>query len=324
MPAYPLRFAPIFKSMLWGGRRLPELLRATAAAGPIGEAWVLSDVEGQESTVRNGPLAGRTLRDVIAADPAAIFGRHVPPDGRFPLLLKFIDARQELSVQVHPNDAQAERLRGAGARGKTEAWVVLDADPATSRIYAGLQPGVTAEALRAALGDGSVASLLHAFTPRAGDGVFLEAGTVHAIGADILLFEIQQTSDITFRLFDWNRVYAATGQPRALHIEDGLGCTDLARGPVDPVVPARDGDRDRIVECPYFSLHHQAGERPMTLGAAGECRVAVCLQRSGSLAGEPLAPGDVVLLPAALGPVTAVPEGRLRVLECGIPPPPAG
>jgi mannose-6-phosphate isomerase len=287
MPAYPLRFAPILKSMLWGGSR----------------------------------LAGRSLRDVIAADPAAVFGRHVPPDGRFPLLLKFIDARQELSVQVHPNDAQAERLKGAGARGKTEAWVVLDADPATSRIYAGLRPGVTGDALRAALGDGSVAGLLHAFTPSRGDCVFLEAGTVHAIGADILLFEIQQTSDITFRLFDWNRVDATTGRPRALHIEDGLACTDLARGPVDPVVPARDGDRDRIVECRYFSLHHQVGDRPMTIGAPGECRVAVCLQGRGRVADETIEPGDVLLLPAALGAVTAVPDGTLRLLECGIPAP---
>jgi mannose-6-phosphate isomerase len=323
MPAYPLRFTPLFKSMLWGGRRLPGFLRVAAPAEPVGEAWVLSDVDGQLSTVANGALAGRTLREVIAADPAAVFGRHVPADRRFPLLLKFIDARQALSVQVHPDDALAVRLAGPGARGKTEAWVVLDADPATSRIYAGLRPGVTRDALRAALGDGSVAGLLHAFTPSRGDCVFLEAGTVHAIGADILLFEVQQTSDITYRLFDWNRVDATTGRPRELHIEAGLACTDVGRGPVDPVLPERDGDRDRLVRCRYFSLHHQAGDRPMTVGAAGECRVAVCLQGRGRVQDEPIAPGDVLLLPAALGPVTAVPDGPLRLLECGMPAPSA-
>jgi mannose-6-phosphate isomerase len=318
MPAYPLRFAPCFKSMLWGGRRLPELLRQPDPGGPIGEAWVLSDVDGTLSVVANGPLAGRTLRDVIAADPRAVFGAALPPDGRFPLLLKFIDARQELSVQVHPDDAQAVRRKGPGHRGKTEAWVILAADTATSRIYAGLRPGITADAFRAALADGTVPATLHAFTPAPGDCVFLEAGTMHAIGADILLFEVQQTSDITYRLYDWNRVDARTGLPRELHVDDGLAVTDFARGPVDPVVPVRDGDRDRLVDCRYFTLHHRHDAGPMRVGADGACRVVVCVQGAGDVGGERLQPGDVLLLPASLGAVTAVPDGELRLLECGL------
>jgi mannose-6-phosphate isomerase len=318
-PLYPLRFEPIFKSMLWGGRRLPELVRRPApSADPIGEAWVLSDVDGNLSAVANGPLAGKTLREVIAADPAGVFGRRVPPDGRFPLLLKFIDARQELSVQVHPNDEQAVRLKGPGFRGKTEAWVILAANPDTSRIYAGLHPGVTAATFRDALGYGTVPETLYDFYPKPGDCVFLEAGTVHAIGADILLFEVQQTSDITYRLYDWERVDAKTGKPRELHVEDGLACSDFARGPVNPVVPQRDGGRDRLVACGYFSLHHRHDHRPFAAGAAGECRAVVCIQGSGTVAGEAVQFGDVVLLPAAVGEVEVRPAGPMRVLECGL------
>ena len=233
MPALPpLRLEPIFKSMLWGGSRLPAFVRRPAPhADPIGEAWMLSDVDGDLSVVAGGPHAGRTLREVIAAHPAEIFGAAIPADGRFPLLFKFLDAKRELSVQVHPNDDQAVRLKGPGHRGKTEAWVILDADPDTSKLYAGFRDGVTADHFRAAMGAGTVPETLHAYTPIAGDCVFLRAGTVHAIGADILLFEVQQTSDITYRLYDWDRVDAKTGRPRQLHIDDGL------RG---RAVPARD------------------------------------------------------------------------------------
>lgn len=319
MPLYPLRFEPIFKSMLWGGRRLPGFVRRPApSADPVGEAWVLSDVDGNLSVIANGPLAGKTLREVIASDPAGVFGSRVPPDGRFPLLLKFIDAKQELSVQVHPNDEQAVKLKGPGHRGKTEAWVILDANPDTSAIYAGLHPGVTADHFLDALAVGTVPETLHSFTPSAGDCVFLEAGTVHAIGADILLFEVQQTSDITYRLYDWERVDAKTGKPRELHVEHGLACTNFARGPVNPATPVRDGERDRLVQCGYFSLHRTTSERRFTVGKAGECRVVVCIHGGGTIGGERVEAGDVLLLPAALGEVSAVPNGTMRVLECGI------
>lgn len=313
----PLVFAPIFKSMLWGGRRLPEFLGTAAPhADPIGEAWMLSDVDGSLSVVEGGPHAGRTLREVIADNPTAIFGKHVPADGKFPLLFKFIDARQELSVQVHPNDEQAVRLKGPGHRGKTEAWVILDADPATSRLYAGFRAGVTAADFRAAVAAATVPDTLHRFTPTAGDCVFLEAGTVHAIGANILLFEVQQTSDITYRLFDWNRVDAKTKQPRELHIDHGLACANFAAGPCHPVTPTRVGDADRLVDCQYFSMDHRLADALVSVGAAGECRVVACLQGHGRIGDTPVRAGSVVLLPAALGAVEVVPVGRLRLLEC--------
>ena len=307
----PLTFEPIFKSMLWGGRRLPEFVgRPAPTDDPIGEAWMLSDVDGSLSVVAEGPHAGRTLRELIAEDPTAIFGDRVPADCRFPLLFKFIDARQELSVQVHPNDEQALRLKGPGARGKTEAWVILDADPETSRVYAGFQPGMTAERFRAAMAEGRVPETLHSFTPKRGDTVFLEAGTVHAIGANILLFEVQQTSDITYRLFDWNRVDAKTKQPRELHIDNGLECANFAAGPCHPVTPH--------VRCRYFTLDERSGDMPMSVGAAGECRVVACVEGQGTVGGVAVRAGGLVLLPASVGKVEVVPRGPMRLLECGL------
>ncbi len=318
-PLPPLRLEPIFKSMLWGGTRLPDFVRRPAPhADPIGEAWMLSDVDGDHSVIAGGPHAGRTLREVIAAHPGEIFGAAIPADGRFPLLFKFLDAKRELSVQVHPNDDQALRLKGHGHRGKTEAWVILDANPTASKLYAGFREGVTADAFRAAMDAGTVPGTLHAYTPKAGDCVFLGAGTVHAIGADIFLFEVQQTSDITYRLYDWDRIDAKTGLPRQLHIDDGLACSDFAAGPCHPVKAQRVGARDALVACPYFTLHHHRGDTPMTVGAAGECRVVVAILGRGTLAGEPFEIGDVVLLPASLGPVPVVPDGPLRFLEIGL------
>ena len=320
MPALaPLRFEPIFQSMLWGGDRLPGFIRRPApTADPIGEAWMLSDVDDRVSIVAEGPFAGRSLRDVLAEFRAEIFGAAVPVDGRFPLLLKFLDARKELSVQVHPDDAQAVALHGPGHRGKTEAWVILDADPRTSRLYAGFRAGVNAETFRAAMAAHTTAETLHTFTPKVGDCVFLEAGTVHAIGANILLFEVQQTSDITYRLYDWDRIDAKTGRPRELHVDRALACSNFAAGPCHPVVPQPVGDRHELVSCPHFALHRRGGDRPMSAGEPGRCRVVVAVDGRGTLAGETFRTGDVVLLPASLGAVRIVPDGPLQFLEIGL------
>ena len=320
MPALaPLRFEPIFQSMLWGGNRLPGFVRRPApTTDPIGEAWMLSDVDGRVSVVAEGPLAGRSLRDVLAEFSAEMFGSTVPADGRFPLLFKFLDARKALSVQVHPDDAQALALHGPGHRGKTEAWVILDADPRASRLYAGFRAGETAESFRVAMAAGTTAETLHAFTPKAGDCLFLEAGTVHAIGAEILLFEVQQTSDITYRLYDWDRVDAKTGLPRELHVDRGLACSNFAAGPRNPVVPRSVGDRHELVACPHFTLHRRGGDKPMSAGEPGRCRVVVAVEGRGSIAGEPFRTGDVVLLPASLGTVRIVPDGPLQFLEIGL------
>ena len=320
-PLYPLRFEPIFKSMLWGGRQLPEFLRRpTSGTDPIGEAWVLSDVDGNASRVANGPLAGRTLRDLLSTDLKRLLGKTRLTNGRFPLLLKFIDAKQELSVQVHPNDDQAH-ARVPGANGKTEAWVILEANPQTSRIYAGFRDGVGEQHFRSALQSKTTPTTLHSFTPKPGDCVFLPAGTVHAIGADILLFEVQQTSDITYRLYDWDRVDTKTGRSRDLHIDDGLTCSDFATGPRHPVEPKfiKGSLRERLVNCSYFTLDRLNLDQPIQLGAPGEWRIIVVASGQGTIAGELIATGDVVLIPAELGVCEVVPSGVLTIFECGLP-----
>jgi mannose-6-phosphate isomerase len=226
-------------------------------------------------------------------------------------LLKFIDARQELSVQVHPTDEQAA-LKDPLANGKTEAWVVLESNPTTSRIYAGFRTGVTATEFHEALAEKTTPSTLHSFTPRQGDCIFLEAGTVHAIGADILLFEVQQTSDITYRLYDWDRIDAKTGAPRELHIEHGLACSDFAGGPCHPIRPTvNDSDgvrREGLISC---------------MGMEGRCRIVVCVGGCGELrwlgANYAIATGDVFLLPAEVGECECWPAGEITVLECGLP-----
>jgi mannose-6-phosphate isomerase len=226
---YPLRFEPIYEYRLWGGRRLADMLTAPLPGdGPIGEAWILSDRDDFRSRVANGPLKGRTIGELLDRSPAQMLGELAGRFPRFPLLLKFLDAREMLSVQVHPSSAHADLLP-KGESAKTEAWVVLEAGP-ESRIYAGVKPGATAENLRQALGNGTVEDDLAWFTPKPGDGVFLPAGTVHTLGGGLVVFEVQQNSDVTFRLYDWGHVDANTGQPRALQVDQALSCIDLCRG----------------------------------------------------------------------------------------------
>src|SRR5204863_3257866 len=178
--------------------------------------------------------------ELVMQEGPALFGRHYPRD-QFPLLLKFLDCNQTLSVQVHPNDEQAAKLDPPDL-GKTEAWVVLAADPG-SKIYAGLKPGVDRQTLEAAVANGRCEKCLHEFEPHVGDCVFIEAGTVHALGAGLLVAEIQQASDTTYRLFDWNRV-DRDGKPRQLHVEEALDVTDYTRGPVNPLTPKRTADHE--------------------------------------------------------------------------------
>lgn len=327
LPLYPLRFEPIFTTNLWGGHRLPGFLNGTVAhTDPVGEAWVLSDVDGSLSRVAVGPLAGMTLRELLAQEPARVVGAAKTPQGRFPLLLKFLDARQELSVQVHPNDEQAAKL-GPGKFGKTEAWVVLDADSATSRLYAGFAEGVSANDFRAALIAKTTPDTLYSFAPKPGDCVFLEAGTVHAIGCNLLMFEVQQTSDITYRLYDWDRVDAKTGRPRQLHVEEGLACADFARGPCPPVGPAvvvsNSVRREGLVACAYFTLERLTAQVPFRVGAANRCRAVVCVKGSGELESKgaryAFRTGDTFLLAAEVGECIALPAEEVTLLECGLP-----
>jgi len=323
---YPLRFEPIYQYRLWGGRRLGDLLTEPLPGnGPIGEAWALSDREDHPSRVADGPLKGRTIAQLLEQFPQQMLGKLAGRFGRFPLLLKFLDALEMLSVQVHPSDAHPDLLP-ANETGKTEAWVVLEAGP-KSRIYSGLKPGATEADLRKALTNGGVAECLAYFTPQPGDAVFTPAGTVHALGGDIVVFEVQQNSDVTFRLFDWNHIDATTGKPRTLQVDQALACIDFgehAGGLVAPVVEATTPvKRERLFNCEQFRLSRLQGNAPFAVGAPGAPSVLVCIWGAGQIeqagAAYAVAKGNVFLLPAAIGACTFQPRGAVSMLEIEIP-----
>jgi mannose-6-phosphate isomerase len=323
---YPLRFEPIYQYRLWGGRRLASLLTAPLPGdGPIGEAWVLSDREDHPSRVAEGPLKGRTISQLLEQFPQQVMGKLAGRFRRFPLLLKFLDAREMLSVQVHPADTHTDLLP-PGETGKTEAWVVLEAGP-KSRIYAGLRPGVTEAGLRQAVANGGVADQLAYFTPKPGDAVFLPAGTVHTLGGDVVVFEVQENSDVTFRLYDWNHVDAKTGKPRALQVDQALACVDFAEcagGLVAPVMESKAPvERERLFRCEHFWLSRLHGDALFAVGTPGVPSVLVCIEGAGQVehsgALYAIKKGDVFLLPAVLGTCRVQPRGAVSLLEIEIP-----
>ena len=244
-----------------------------------------ADHGADQSIVDQGPLAGTTLGELVRQRGPELLGRH-HPQSRFPLLVKFLDAAQPLSVQVHPNDEQAARLNPPDL-GKTEAWYILSADPG-STIYAGLRPGVDRQQLADAIRQGTCEKLLHHFQPKAGDCLFIPAGTVHALGAGLLVAEVQQSSDTTFRLYDWNRV-GPDGKPRPLHVEQGLAVVDFQRGPVDPVQP-QPTDRpwvSRLVACEKFIMDRWDFDQPQTIGGDDRFHIVCVLQGAVRIEGDP-------------------------------------
>jgi mannose-6-phosphate isomerase len=321
----PLRFSPLFRRYLWGGRRLGELLHKPIGAGDDwAESWEIVDHGADQCVVVEGPLAGKSLRQLVEERGAELFGRH-HPQPQFPLLFKFLDANLPLSVQVHPNDAYAQQMPQPDL-GKTEAWVVLAAEPG-SVLYAGLTPGVDRAALAQAVEKGTTEHCLHQFAPRAGDCIFIPAGVPHALGAGLVIAEIQQASDTTFRLFDWNRV-GPDGQPRALHIEQALDVIDYARGPVDAQTPQateRQGV-ERLVACDKFVLDRfevRSGSRQtsdLAIGGDGRFHIVAIIDGEATLAwpgGEmKLSLGETALIPAAASDVTIQARGATLLDMC--------
>lgn len=221
---YPITFQPIFKDRIWGGRELERLYgKPIPASTPIGESWEISDRPRDESVIVNGPLAGKSLRWLMENHAAGVLGCAQPAAaGRFPLLCKILDARDKLSLQVHPPAAKAAALNG---EPKTEMWFIADAAPG-AELFVGLKRGVTRAEFEQKISAGSVADCFHRVPVRAGDTMFLPSGRVHAIGAGLVIFEIQQNSDTTYRVFDWNRT-GLDGKPRELHIAQSLASIDF-------------------------------------------------------------------------------------------------
>lgn len=315
----PMLFDRKLLPKVWGGRALESVMGMRLPAGEaIGETWELFDRPEGSSTVRG---ATTTLADLMRTDREALLGRDVAPGhgGRFPLLLKFIDARDALSVQVHPDDEQA-RIDADG--GKDEAWLVLHAGP-TARIIRGFRPGVQREQFTAVAHTQAVEQLLWAFRPEAGDCVHVPPGTVHAIGPDVVVFEVQQNSDLTYRLYDW-------GRPREVHVQKAIAVTTLDQRPARgdrPVTVSRNLDDGgvELVATPAFRLRRYALQRPFTLPTDGVFATVTVLAGRGMLgwrsggddAPIQLTPGDTVLVPGCMESVFLSPIGRLDLAVAG-------
>jgi mannose-6-phosphate isomerase len=305
----PLVFEPYLRPQVWGGRRLGhELGKSLPESGTFGEAWELSGHPHHVSRVAEGALKGHSLNELCAKHTHEIFGKsHAGP---FPLLIKLLDCHELLSIQVHPTDAIAQQLR-PGELGKTEAWIVLGVQP-EGKIFAGLKPGVDRATLEKHLKNGTTDQCLHAFKPKPGDCVFLPAGTVHAVGGGVLMAEVQQTSDATFRLFDWNRV-GPDGKSRTLHLEESLASINWQAGPVQPVKgeplnKLPEGTTgEHLVSCSFFRLSRFRLAQDAKLPVEKTISIWMVLQGEAELAQVEgsyrrlFKQGETVLIPASAG-----------------------
>jgi mannose-6-phosphate isomerase len=303
MKPYPLKFRPIYKQRIWGGRKLREFFNKDIPPGEkIGESWELADLPDDKSVIANGELAGQTLISVIEKYPKEITGDE-NFSGPFPLLIKILDAEDILSVQVHPDEQTCRRL-GKG-EPKTECWYIISAAPGAV-IYKGLKKGVSKEQFAEAIKKGSVAELLTKVSVEAGQCHFLPAGTAHSIGAGLLIVEIQTPSDTTYRVFDWNRV-DDTGKARPLHIEEALKSIHFGASGDNFSVTTM----GRLVDCKYFKIDkgHQAKGSELQLWP-GKMKTLIVLAGSGTITGTEgnaveFKAGDCLLVPAAY-------EGAMR------------
>jgi len=303
---YPLTFEPIFKERVWGGRSLEEIYRKPLPPGvPIGESWEITDRPEGVSVIANGPLAGKTLRWLMENHRDELLGASDSSSARFPLLIKILDAQDKLSVQVHPPSAAAAKL---GGEPKTEMWYIARATP-NAQLFVGLKRGVTRAEFERKIRDGTVAECIHAINVETGDAMFLPSGRIHAIGAGNLIFEIQQNSDTTYRVFDWNRL-GLDGEPRELHVDEALASidfNDFEPRPIrslysdNPVMKVRYLVDDPLFRVDAFQI--KRGQRFYLQSDSVHCigmlkgRLKVAFEEEELFLGA----GQFVLLPASLG-----------------------
>ncbi|MDD3886158.1 MAG: class I mannose-6-phosphate isomerase [Victivallaceae bacterium] len=327
---YPLKFTPIYHERIWGGTQMTDVLKREIPHGkdPIGESWELVDRDGEESVLANGVLAGKTLHELIAHYGSKLLGHKAASAGRFPLLVKLIDAGERLSLQVHP-DENACREIGGGAEPKTEMWYIVAARR-DARILAGLQGRATRQQLVANLNSPSVEDFLQVYPSQPGDAYFITSGTLHAIGGGNLILEIQQNSDTTYRVSDWGRV-GSDGKPRELHIEKGIKSINFMNR-TSPRIVGVSGSAghnrkfDVVNSCPFFAVNDLrlesvwnddtgSGASFHLLSAINRpVRVARC--SAPELAAE-LQPGESCLIPACFGSYTVTPlaDGECTVVK---------
>ena len=283
----PIRFLPHYQTRVWGGRRLESVFhRELPTQEPFGESWQVSDRSEAMSTTPDGV----SLNDLWQNHREAVFGAVKSESESFPLLMKILDACDDLSIQVHP---PADVAPGLGGEPKTEMWFIAHADPG-AKIYAGLRAGVTRAEFETAIQNGTVADLVHVIQPRSGDCLFIPSGRIHAIGAGLLIFEIQQNSDTTYRVFDWNRV-GLDGQPRQLHIAESLASIDFTdfEPQMHPASP-----EGVLASCDYFDVR-LASNRPQ-IGQQGENLTIAITRGQITLGDDSFTAGDFAIIPAAM------------------------
>jgi mannose-6-phosphate isomerase len=287
----PLTFEPIFMERIWGGRRLEsEFGKKLPAEKQIGESWEIVDRPEAQSVVANGPLKGKALHEIWTTQRKEVFGE-LPESHRFPLLVKLLDAKERLSLQVHPPEKVATKL---GGEPKTEFWYVAAAQP-DAKLFVGLREAMTRAQFEEALRSATVAEHVHAIRVKSGDAMFLPAGRLHAVGAGNILVEIQQNSDTTYRVFDWNRA-GKNDKGRQLHIEQALQCidfNDVAPGLIEP-------RGEVLVNHKLFEVRKWILDRPRQIAPRGHFAIVCCLAGSLQCADVDLVPGEFFLIPAGL------------------------
>src|SRR4030095_7013942 len=288
----PIIFEPLLMRRVWGGRRLETLYGKRLPSGVrIGESWEIVDREDAQSVVHNEPLRGATLHDLWTQRRAEIFGASIPVSPRFPLLFKLLDCQDRLSVQVHPPPEVAPRFNG---EPKTEMWYLM-ATLLDSDLYAGLKRGVTREQFEEALQGGRVSELIHRIPTRAGEAFFIPSGRIHAIGAGNVIFEVQQNSDTTYRVFDWNRL-GLEGKPRALHLHESLASINFD----DPEPGVVEPQGEVLVACPHFRVERwefAGGDAPRAAGTEAAFAVFTVVNGKFECGGLEFKDGDFFLAP---------------------------
>ncbi len=298
---YPMLLNATLHVKVWGGRKLDSAMnKYLPTADPYGESWELHDT----STVTNGALVGKTLGDVLAQYGTALVGEGNDPAEGFPLLAKILDATDWLSIQVHPDDAQAAQLEGQ-SRGKTEAWIILAADVG-AKLVIGVEPGTSRESMVNAIKDNNLEDHIVIADVVAGDVLYIPAGTVHAIGPGILLYEIQQSSNTTYRLYDWGRM-GLDGNPRDLHIEKGVQVANIETVPKITHTANDTSDTVTMVSGEFFTtvLHRLNDSTPLKLDSAGQFHTLTCIRGLAEVTHNAVntmfGKGQTVLIPASLG-----------------------
>jgi len=314
MKIYPLQFTPIFKERIWGGTKLKTVLNKEIPEGKIGESWELSTVPGDISVVANGIYKNQNLNELIQQYPETVLGKKVIEKfgGEFPLLFKFLDAREDLSIQVHPNDALAKKRHNSF--GKTEMWYVMQADKQANLIV-GFKENSSQEEYIAKLNDKDVLSLLDTHQVKKGDVFFLETGTVHAIGAGNVIAEIQQTSDITYRIYDFDRV-DDKGNTRELHTELALDAINYQKTDSKVIYSEIENNSNEVVHCPFFTTHIIPLDGKMEIQKNQDSFVVyMCVEGSFAIKYNDevfdYKLGETILLPAALDIFELKGKGKL-------------